>query len=320
MFAVTPVRRSYSVRNRPVTACSECTRRKQKCDRDLPCQKCVIRGVESKCSYQPTLATGDIDGSNYPTKRRKTSSRDSSPNHDYQTSFSSLVPPKLYDHIGYSRHGTSASSALDQLLSGSPSPSKSTCTPSFLDPSQWADFTRLVQSLPATGTVQELVEVFFKEANWYFAILDQYFFNAMHIKWIVFHCGAKNGDTVSMEVAHFAALLLQTTALALQFLPLGHLCEHSLSVRQQKERDEMSERLSESGESLMNLLKRRQPTVTSVQADLLRCAWLKNDGKGTDAWNSLGNAVRQAQELGLRLHNNLSTDAYDTTAETLRAL
>ena len=39
-------------RNRGLLSCLECHRRKQKCDRLLPCRDCVQRGVPQKCNYK----------------------------------------------------------------------------------------------------------------------------------------------------------------------------------------------------------------------------------------------------------------------------
>ncbi|KAF8859056.1 hypothetical protein BDZ45DRAFT_621439 [Acephala macrosclerotiorum] len=38
-------------RNRTIVSCTECHRRKQKCDRTHPCQDCRERGVPDKCQY-----------------------------------------------------------------------------------------------------------------------------------------------------------------------------------------------------------------------------------------------------------------------------
>ncbi|KAK9313996.1 hypothetical protein V1524DRAFT_170190 [Lipomyces starkeyi] len=47
----TSMDRSSSKRKRIVTACSECHRRKQKCDRARPCNNCIARNVQDRCSY-----------------------------------------------------------------------------------------------------------------------------------------------------------------------------------------------------------------------------------------------------------------------------
>lgn len=41
-----------SKRNRDLLSCTECHRRKQKCNRLLPCNDCTQRGVPQKCEYK----------------------------------------------------------------------------------------------------------------------------------------------------------------------------------------------------------------------------------------------------------------------------
>lgn len=47
-------------RNRTVVSCTECHRRKQKCDRALPCSDCRERGVPEKCKYLSYAHTCNI--------------------------------------------------------------------------------------------------------------------------------------------------------------------------------------------------------------------------------------------------------------------
>lgn len=253
------------------------------------------------------------------TKRRTPTSHDSS--EEIYSQLSAMDGYKLCEHVGYSQHGESALSALNLLSDESlASPTAVSYAHPFLHPSKRRDFQKLSQILPSPEIVQQLIEVFFNEANWYFAVLDKYFFDSMYRRWLTVRSEAQTTDAASLEVLHFVPLLVQVMALAMQFLSPGHACERLLGVRRQEERDEMSGSLSETGEALMNLLERRLSTITSVQADLMRCAWLKNDGRGSEAWYSLGNAVRQAQELKIHRETDVTMNANETTAETLRDL
>lgn len=66
--------------------------------------------------------------------------------------------------------------------------------------------------------------------------------------------------------------------------------------------DDRSAIYSNAGETLMTLLGRRSgDNKTAVEADIMRCAWLKNSGSGLDAYYALGNAIRQAQDSALHL-------------------
>ncbi|KAK9372533.1 uncharacterized protein V1513DRAFT_460508 [Lipomyces chichibuensis] len=70
----------------------------------------------------------------------------------------------------------------------------------------------------------------------------------------------------------------------------------------------------------MAILGRHNSTVTAVQHDLLRALWLKNCSRATESWHSLGNAIRQAQELGLHLQSEVRQPADGNLGEMLGRL
>ncbi|SNX87147.1 related to ASG1 - activator of stress genes [Melanopsichium pennsylvanicum] len=53
--------RGMGKRNRVHFACTECYRRKQKCDRETPCQHCIARKIPERCkTFQPGEETNDV--------------------------------------------------------------------------------------------------------------------------------------------------------------------------------------------------------------------------------------------------------------------
>ncbi|KAK9241894.1 hypothetical protein V1506DRAFT_465493 [Lipomyces tetrasporus] len=70
----------------------------------------------------------------------------------------------------------------------------------------------------------------------------------------------------------------------------------------------------------MDILGRHNSTVTAVQHDLMRALWLKNCSRATESWHSLGNAIRQAQELGLHLQSDVRQPADGNLGEMLARL
>ncbi|KAK9350568.1 hypothetical protein V1505DRAFT_318406 [Lipomyces doorenjongii] len=70
----------------------------------------------------------------------------------------------------------------------------------------------------------------------------------------------------------------------------------------------------------MAILGRHNSTVTAVQHDLMRALWLKNCSRATESWHSLGNAIRQAQELGLHLQCEVPQPANGDLGEMLARL
>jgi hypothetical protein len=142
--------------------------------------------------------------------------------------------------------------------------------------------------------VEELRNVFFSEANWYFSSIDQLYFDQAHRAWsrVWDHDPGATEQHVDAESLCFPALLFQILALGAQFVPPGSALEESTRRPNAPSIDEVSRRLSDTGEKFLSTLGRHWQAITAVQADLIRCAWLKNCGRGSESWYSLGNAVR----------------------------
>lgn len=67
-------------RSRPIVSCLNCRRKKQKCDRRLPCNSCVRSGRPSSCQYAPGQepVLDDSDEASQNNKRRRTDLGDGS--------------------------------------------------------------------------------------------------------------------------------------------------------------------------------------------------------------------------------------------------
>lgn len=159
--------------------------------------------------------------------------------------------------------------------------------------------TDILQRLPANHVTKELVRVFFREVGWYFPVLDEEFFTEVLFRWLAVQSVDSKIGTLTSETKAFPALLYQVLALGLQFVPPNSTAVASLGVVDLARRDKLSKLFSDAGMMLLDSLGRHEPTMMSVQADFLRTSWLKNCGRGVDAWKSLGSAIMQAQDLGL---------------------
>jgi len=95
-------------------------------------------------------------------------------------------------------------------------------------------------------------------------------------------------EELSKELRYFPALLFQVLALALQFLPSAAAVWKRLPTNDIA----LCRRYSDIGVELMVILGRPGVALTAVQADFLRTSWLKNIGRGVEAWHSIGNAIR----------------------------
>lgn len=156
---------------------------------------------------------------------------------------------------------------------------------SMLPPSR-TKLNDALSRLPRLEVCQSLIQIYFDEANWYYTMLDRLYFEDSYRRWML-SCRTKEQTTRDREVMYFPALLFQVLALALDYVPPKSACECLLHSTGHREYDELSTRWVEAGEAVMLILGRRQPTVVSVQADLVRCAWLKNAGHGAEGKEQL---------------------------------
>lgn len=139
--------------------------------------------------------------------------------------------------------------------------------------------------------INKRVEVFFDDVNWQYFILEKQYFNSLLTCWC-----ATNVETLphldhtefERELYHFPALLFQVVGLAIQFLPLNSPAWEFLSQADKA----LCQTYSDIGVELMMLAKRGPVAITVIQADFLRASWLKNIGKGIEAWRGIGNAIR----------------------------
>ncbi|KAK8145500.1 hypothetical protein G3M48_004349 [Beauveria asiatica] len=84
---------SRAARNR--LSCSECQRRKQKCNREWPCNHCLKRKVADKCRFALPAAKAPAEASTALDSRK----RQASPDEAHENVISADFPP---DSLGYS--------------------------------------------------------------------------------------------------------------------------------------------------------------------------------------------------------------------------
>ena len=298
-------------RKRVITACVECYRRKQRCDRKQPCNICSARNV--KCSYLdsdygppgPQLLES-------PPLKRKIDDKPEVPE--------GQRPRELSEQVGYSQRNESNSLKIleKSLPSSAPNlkPSRSLLVNYLKD-----KYSATVGRLPKPTIMNELVDLFFVDANAHVGVLDRYFFHKAEASWnSVNEALVKNFklEGVSREVLYFPAVLFQVLAVSVQYLTLESKTTKLLGLDSYLQLDQLSEKYTQHGMEIMKLLGRHSPTVMSVQHDLMRAFWAKNCSNGTESWYILGDAIRQAQDLGLHLRSDVpDQDGVEKTLENL---
>lgn len=269
---------------RPITCCLECHRRKQKCSRTKPCVQCCNCGVPERCSFSGDDAS--LSGEN-----------NLKLDHDSDVVDTASPPSTLADRAGYS--ATPASKTflrLDQesLHHALPSPSIA----SFLTQSlkgHESSYMRLVAQLPVPEIVYALLEFFFNDVFWALLAVDKHHLEDIYRQWLITPVGeytAGKAKTLQRELLHLPALLFQVLAQILHHLPPQHHAAKALGLINYSDCDRLSQKFYQIGSKLVSILGRHQPTLCSVEHDIVACSWLKDSSRGTEAWYSLGNAVR----------------------------
>lgn len=263
-------------RRRVVISCFDCHKRKQKCDRKMPCTNCVSRGKESSCRYET--------GTPVAKDQRKGSGHDEHPVMGAVES----VPIKAAD-FGYSNTGASTLGFLKKLEGAGIGGSLSNVgmpeeTDNFGSRERYKS---LVRHLPARTFVEKLVQMYFKEFNWMYFGVDETNFQDNLEQWynLPFHILSSAGPQgIDPTLRPYPALLFQILATAL--LAVSDEEDEtfaSLKYAGNMTFEDLAIEYSETGVALLTLLGKRQMTVTTVLAGWVRAAFLKYTGQVTEA-------------------------------------
>lgn len=274
---------------RPITSCLECYRRKQRCNRRQPCDQCMFRKIPEQCVFSSDIA---------PMKGISQKRHVLGPK--------ARVEGQLVDHTSSSaktagdvQADTSTNSSADahfQVRNGWDNQLfPPACLPSDPRSTLQNVYCGLVEQLPSVDIAQQLLDFFFKDLYWGAMTVDENHFFSMYHKWQTI-CPSDHlrgcEDGLQRELQCFPALLFQMLAQALYALPLQHVAASRLGLANQEASDRLSEAYHINGNRLVQLLGRHQPTLCSVENDLLAFCWLKNAGRYSEAWYRLGGAVR----------------------------
>ncbi|KAE9363060.1 hypothetical protein N431DRAFT_423485 [Stipitochalara longipes BDJ] len=311
--------RHSSKRRRIINTCSECHRRKQKCNRQKPCNICLARKVPNRCHY---IDATDVTQNSLAENEEPTWASEATLKGTSSGLNSDQTEKHIGDQIGYSSmNGSNVFMDLQQILKDEPDLSSERSSQSKLSNDR---YWSIVADLPSPAVVNELIEVFFSEVNWYYSLLERHYFDELQKSWLE-TTGYSNGTLIRLPMKglprnqlHFPTLLFQIVAIALEFLPSDASSLKFLSIGNDTVRHCLSNHYSSKGMDIMDILGRYHATLTSVQQDLLRSLWLKVFGRGSESWHALGNAVRQAQELNLHVQSKV--DQSSDIGETLSRL
>lgn len=287
------------------------------CDRLLPCSNCICRNKQSVCQYENEGSiTRRDDGSKSPIQDANAGADQANLESDSAAQLSALGYAKTNGHnsLGIFKKIESHDTDGQTVRHGS-----GIYHPGYNGLRD--KYKSLVRQLPSRPFVEQLLVNFFQNVNWHYSSIDQEIFYENLQKWYSISFAALNRgpQELSGNIRFFPALLFQALALALQFQPpdydptldsLKYVAEMSL--------DDLANEYSESGMAILSLLGKRDITVVTVQAGFLRTSFLKNSGLITESWHSLGQTIRDAQEMGM--HKDLVDRTAKSPEEALQTL
>ncbi|EGZ70032.1 hypothetical protein NEUTE2DRAFT_112485 [Neurospora tetrasperma FGSC 2509] len=346
-------------RRRIVISCTECHRRKQKCDRKLPCTNCISRHRQDDCQYESGAPTAK-ETQRYqqqPKRAQRTSSNETetvihgagldenrgSITEGQWSGESSTDDSNDHQHIpsnvanianlGYSTTGASTSTLSFIHKIENHSESSSLPHPSSTLPLSNGDgrvstsptdivnrYKSLIRQLPARIYIERLVDVYFRDFNWQYSMLDRDIFDAQLEEWYkipfnVFNNGGPGAIPPDLRV--FPALLFQVMSIVMLILPEktgkgareevvadGRDGEGSGSEKGKVGSKRTANTGVKGGVDFEALKYAGNMTFEDlakeyILAGFVRAAFLKFVAMVPEAWHAIGTAIRDAQELGL---------------------
>lgn len=195
----------------------------------------------------------------------------------------------LTDSTGYAasayvvEHDVAPATSLDPGRNPADNESVERLRPTYLD---------IRAQLPTRQMQDALIEVFFRDCDWFFGLLEEQCFREWKTEWDILDQESGSSAWLVMKSWRFTGLLFQVLAVALQFLDPHSACAKALDIFNDVSRIALSQRFSENGLKISDLIGRYDTDLVSVNHSLLRCFWLKNSGRGKEAWFALGGCVK----------------------------
>ncbi|TWU78202.1 hypothetical protein ED733_007866 [Metarhizium rileyi] len=248
------------------SACTECQRRKQKCNREWPCNHCQKRKVADKCRFGQSQPCQDKAASHDNGRKRQLSHDDaeivdSNPWEDAESGFEALgySSSHLFAGISSSRKPKAAPKIYKQY---------------YMDPSSYV-----------------LVQNFLTDANFhYYIIYPPSFLEEYRTWWSL----RSENRPLGMQ---WTCLLLMVCACSTQYanLELQRKLEMELGQNPQK----LTEQYHNAARELHGAIPVGNNHLLNVQSLLHSCYWYKSEARFVECRHVLSAAIREAQELGI---------------------
>lgn len=289
----------------------------------MPCANCRSRNKESACTYESEPKTHKGPAAQPPAPRAHDGASASPPRHAQTDTDSSSGKGKdeaplsnFAASLGYSSNTASTMSFLKRLESPAPA-SLEQATAHGTGSEHYQHITKekfrsLIKQLPAKSYMDKLIPVYFEKFNYQYYALDPSVFDEQLREWhsIPFRTLSTQGPSaLSRDMKVFPAVLFQVIATALLVLPQGDADFEGLKYASTMTFEDLALDYSESGQQLVQIFDKKELSLTAIQAEFLRAAFLKYTAHVTESWHAVSVAIKDAQELGMH------SDALDPKPE-----
>lgn len=313
-------------------SCTECHRRKQKCDRLQPCANCSKREKPHLCIYEHSEQE---QGSRVRDQYSEASLHPFSELLDLQTTLGSQESPSatsfgkdISEDMGYSLDSSTGTLGLIRLAEAQKDPMSSPFQQfQHREEHLTIHYKKYIRQLPSQKHIEALTRIFFTDVAWYYDIIDENSFLQQLHSWnaVPYPIITQDPSKLPPDLRPFPALLFQVLAQALLLLPTnpgGFVLD--LKHRPDMSFADLATEYSEAGHEILVLLGSKGTTLNKVQAGLFRASFQKSTGFVVEAWHTLGATIRDAQEIGLHrpgsAQHTTSVNAISGSVEHLRDL
>ncbi|PHH83857.1 hypothetical protein CDD83_2909 [Cordyceps sp. RAO-2017] len=266
------------------SACTECQRRKQKCNRVWPCNHCQKRKVADKCRFGHGQPGPEKMGSHDGSRKRQLS-------HEDLTDSSDTNPWDIdsgFEAIGYTAsHLFSGLNTSDPRVKATPKQYKQY----YMNVTSCPQLERALQVLPPRPYTDSLVQNFLNNVNYhYYIIYPPSFLDEYRAWW------ASRSDNRPLGM-QWTCLLLMVCACSAQYtdIELQRKLEQDLGETTQK----LTEHYHNAARELHSVIPVGNNHLLNVQTLLHSCYWYKSEARFVECWHVLSSAIREAQEMGI---------------------
>ncbi|KAK2589492.1 hypothetical protein QQS21_012833 [Conoideocrella luteorostrata] len=268
-------------------ACNECQRRKQKCNRQWPCDRCLRRKIAHECRYNypaltqvPSRDVADKPERTHDDNDADEDGSDGQVEHQEGSGFDSLAV-RFYTALG-----------VELGVTEQPAPTQDYAR---LDDSSCPQIQRVLKLLPQRDSMDALVHIFLNDINYhYYIIYPPVFLQDYHIWWDRVH----KKSPLSLQ---YTCLLAATCAIVLQHADPSTANTLLDGVDRELLGDTLeaaADRLHAAARALASVIPIGHHHHLNVQRLLHSCYWYQTEARFPLAWHALSAAILEARELG----------------------